>query len=279
MNNAELINVTVYEPHNALFGNKNDKAEASYFYCEKSTCCDYLESNTCMNVGAMGRPCPYGTRRVAHGFTRRARKYRSWISGHKDKNKDMLYKLNGAPKRIAEVGDEFVLPYPFMTMNEKVPFKVKGGGFSDGQPFILKSELTSEMIKEICSYRPQAMMGGEIKDYQDKSVPKFLKDLSDYYPEIYSSAINLTPELASRVDGYSYIGREAIVSTLKPGCVVKEKRCSWVWDGEYLISDNYDMLFAITKYDEIFVKVKPKAGQSIKVTSNDQICETTEFSD
>ncbi len=268
----ELINVTVYEPHQSLFKcGRNDKAEVRKFYCSKKSECDYLKENTCLNVGAMGRPCPYGSCRSTEGFTKKARAYHDWIRKQKEENKDFLWKISSAPKRIAKIGEEWSLPYAFMNMNKSVGF------MSEGQPIL--TELNTEVIFKLINFKPQAMFGGEITDYQKKHVPKFLKDLQVYYPELFANLTAAHPEIITRIAEYSYVGRYALVSTLKEGCKISASGGTWEWDGEYLISTNYKTSFFDVGYTEIYMKIKPKEGEKIKITSDDQVSDSTTFLD
>lgn len=274
----KLINVTIYEPHNSLFkGSKNDKAESHYWYCSKTDSCDYYAKGQCMNIGVIGKPCPYGHRKTKTGFTKRASGYYQFISGEKSANKDMLYKVKRAAKRIAKIGDEWVLPYPFMNMNEHIGFKETSGFFSSGSPIL--SDLDADKVAALCKFVPRTIFGSDpIADYQLKSVPKFIKDLQDFYPDLYAETIAKYPDIASRVENYNYVGRRALINTLAPGCVVG-KESHWTWDGEYLTSSTFKPLLPVCKIEEIFTKIKPQQDESIEITNNNQICDKTVFVD
>mgnify|MGYP003132514587 CR=1 FL=1 len=277
--NGELINVTLYDPTNALFGNKQDKAEATFFYCSNKDQCDYYKNGQCLNVANVFKgSCSYGTKSCKQGYTRRARSFHKWIRDIRDNNEDLMWALSRAPDVISGVGEYMCLPYSHMTLDNDL-FVQKSHLFSGGIPFIPKEQWNIESAYSLITRRPQAMMGGEIKSYQKEVVPKFCKDLQDQYPEFYQDLISKYPQVAERTDSYSYVGRKALISSLKPGTKIRKKKEVWVWDGAYLTSTNHEILFSIVKYDEISVRIKPEEGESVKIENDDQVDSDTKFLD
>ena len=130
----------------------------------------------------------------------------------------------------------------------------------------------------MCNYRPKAMMGGEITDYQKKEVPKFIKHLSEKMPDTYKE-LCLKYERAAQIEkDYSYIGRKALLSTIAPnvGELVDIHKGSWAWDGKYLTSYNSHASFMLTsKFSEI--RVIPSENVEIKITDDKQVNKNTVF--
>lgn len=274
----DIINVTIFEPDQSIFkGAKNDKAQCNIWTCSKRDVCGYYKAGSCLNVVAIGGCCPYGRRSVTEGFTKRARNYRAWISEKKVTYKDYLWAMKPAPSKIGKVGDEFVLPYSFMAMNESLPFRAHSGFLQNGIPFIHEDALTPAAIDSICKFRPYAMMGGEIKDYQAKSVPKFVFDLKACYPALYDAAIAEFPYISEILETYSFIGRKALLRTIDP-CTIKVKDGTWDWDGSTISTKAYKPLF-FPFSGEITTTVKPDNDLVIVITDNAQVSERTEFAD
>jgi len=176
------------------------------------------------------------------------------------------------------VGEQVALPYSFMDMNERLPFAQHSYAFVTGKPFLKSEDFTEDAIHSICIFRPMAMMGGEITDYQKKSVPKFVYDLKTSYPEIYSKAVAKYQYIAEIAAAYSFIGRKALIKTMPPGMLTIERHGTWEWDGERLISNDYKGSFF--PFDgEITTFVTPSDKAVFVITDNSQVSETTEFVD
>jgi len=277
-NEHKLIHAHVYEPHRALFkSNKNDRSQCQTVSCHNSENCDLFKRKECSWIGAYGYSrCPYGTYSKIDGFTRRARKYYSWLSDKKDLYKDVLDALRQASDVMAIIGDFIYLPYSFMTMNDDIPFKEKGGFFAKGCCFLNKEFFNIDTVVKICTFRPQAMMGGEIKSYQKEEVPKFVKHLSEQFPDLYK-------ELCNRLENISNIsltnvGREAYLNTLKfdVGEFKDIHGATWQWDGKYLISNNSHASFMlISKFDEL--RLIPREDVTVKITDDNQVSDKTIF--
>ncbi len=282
MNESKIIHVHVYDPRNSIFGSsKNDKAEAHCYSCSASDKCDAYANGQCIMIGKVfGGRCPYGRKNVTTGFTRRARKFHEWITDVKEKYKDHISALKSIDNTVIKLGDGFMLPYSFMDMNKNVPFHSHGGGFCTGLPFIKVEDLTPEILLSIVTFKPQAMMGGEIKDYQLKTVPKFIKDLSDKYADLFQLLLSVYPGALAVCHDYDYTGRKALLRTVNQGCEVVIAKNKWLWDGEFITAtDKNYMIFAPVKWDQCLLKFKPKPDEWITITSNDQVNIDTVFVD
>lgn len=280
MEDYQLINVTVYDPTNSLFKSGNDRAECRKFSC-KSKECSARDEGTCLMVANLFRSsCPHGKVSTETGFTKRARKFHEWIMERKERYADKLYLLKSAPHKIFKVDGGYMLPYSYMNMCEKVNFRSHGHIFSSGCSFIADEDMTPEALVTLVHFKPQAMMGGEIKDYQKEVVPKLVKDLQDFYPELYSGMVKHDPSISDMVENYSYVGRKALLSSLKP-CDVqfgKREKDKYVWDGEYL-TGKHDILFSPVKAKETTVKILPEEGESVTIHDNSQVDSETIFID
>jgi len=278
MEHEELINVTVYDPSvRGLFkAPANDRSECKKYWCDNKGNCGLYKRNECLQMVVFGfSGCPHGRRSFETGFTKRARKFRAWVSERKEKYADHLWKLKSPTSLLAMVGDYIYLPYAHMSMNGHV-FEDKSTLFHSGSGLLPIANFTTEAIVSIAIFRPQAMMGGEIKTYQSEVVPLFLQHLKEKMPERYNM---LPSELLENVTEYSAVGRKALLSSLLPGTVVKKKtkKESWIWDGKYLTSNNPDLLFPFVKYEKAQLILTPKEGTTIEITDDNQVSADTVF--
>lgn len=285
MGEYELVHVNIYNPRNSIFkSSRNDKAECFKYYCKAKEECELYANNKCINVGrAFGPSCVYGRREKETGFTTRARKFSEWISDKEKKYSDYKGNLQSSEQVISVIGEYFYLPYPHMALNNSIPFKEHSSLFNSGKPFIKKELFTDDVIITLINYRPQAIMGGEIRSYQKEVIPKFIKDLQCRYKDRFNSIIAIQPSINDYIKEYSYIGRKAILSTVKAGAEFKITKGLnqglYIWDGERLICDNIDISFPITKGKSFRLTITPDDDSVIEITDNAQVTDNTEFTD
>lgn len=280
----DVINVDLYGGK-GIFGGKETPLEASIISCDKYEQCSYFKSNQCLKVRAFLSPgCKYGRVNNVRGYTSRAAKYygfkKEWQSHEK------YSKLKYPPQKLGLIGNEIVFPYPYIdiTNEEDGTVKVKSPGFGSHIAFIPKEHFTVDLIKRICSFRPHAIMGGEIKDYQSKIVPLFLAHLKEVMPDKYEE---LSKESSEIVKEINYVGRRALLKTINQSDVHYKSSSypqfneQWHWDGENLTySKGYVHEFNITKdYEVASIKIIPSDKSIITISSNEQVSEQTVFID
>lgn len=279
MNN--IIHVHIYDPSMpSLFKSMaTDRSELHVYTCPSANECDAYKNGQCINVGnVFGGRCPVGQKRVSQGFTRRARKFHAQISEWKKLYSDHYNKLSSAPKRMTKVSGGWMLPYAHINMNESVPFKSKSSFLSGGCPFL--EEINKGIFDSIIRFKPMALMGGEITSYQKKVVPKFIKDFSDNYPELFEVVSSGSDLAKSIIDIYDYKGRKAILKTIKPNVDVTISKKTWYWDGETISrTDKEFMIFNPVSWTNCFASFTPDDQAIITITNNDQVTEHTQFAD
>ena len=181
-------------------------------------------------------------------------------------------------RRMAVVGEYMFLPYPHMTMNEKIPFLAHNNLFRNGNCFLRMEHFTIENIIKLVRFKPQAYLGGEITSYQKEVPPKFLKHLSEQLPELFDLVIATDEYAKQRYEEFSNIGRKAILETLTPN-VGEFKDIHgglWIWDGEWLKSLNSKASFLLVdKFTKLIIK--PEPGQIVVITDEEQVNESTVF--
>jgi hypothetical protein len=274
----KIVHAYIYRPHRSIFsGHKKDKAKCSIVQCENSDNCGLYKRGECSWLAVLDwQKCSYGSYSEEEGFTLRSSKYYSWI-GDRESKYSNCGTLKSHTEMMATIGDFIFLPYAHMTMNESVFFEASGGAFKKSC-FLPKEKFTIDVIVSICLFRPQALFGGEIKAYQAESVPKFLRDLSEQYPDLFKEVCEKCERANVIKASFSNIGRKAILNTLNPnvGTFIDIHDGHWKWDGEYLTSeDSHASFMLVNKFSEI--RMKPMENQEVEVTDEKQVNKSTIF--
>lgn len=279
----KVIDATIFDPKDHPFKSvRNEKASCSIILCNNAENCDLYKKNQCVRINLFGEPCPHGKNLKEEGFTKNAKAYQSWINERKEKYADVLRKLKHAEDIMAVVGDYIYLPYSHADMNKNVPFLRHDLYLLPGIKLVKKEDFNLNTIKNIISFRPQAMMGGEITSYQNEIVPKFILHLSEVFPELYNELIKEMPELTITKENVNYVGRKALLATVKVGSTFTHHKGQsyeekWTWDGEYMNYKGNKLSFAITEFDSVEIKLKPKANAIITIEDNEQVTKETKF--
>jgi hypothetical protein len=270
----KIIHTHIYNPSNSIFKtSKNDRAEMQQISCSNNGNCDLFKNNQCCFVNTFLKArCPYGSYRREEGFTKRANGFYKWVSDRKEKYKDSLDKLTSASNKMAVIGDYIYFPYPHFD-NYVNPLEIARKGI------VPKDNFTPEFIVTVLQYKPKALFGGEITDFQKKYVPLIATHLKEVFPDIFNEVVKIYPEINNLISNYSNVGRNAKLHSLRKDIVIQKDKESWVWDGEYLISRDLHILFSIVEYSEIECKIKPKENVVVKITSDDQVDDNTEYVD
>lgn len=265
---GEIIHIHVYDPTNALFAKKSDRAQIHTYSCDKASACDAYKNGKCIMVSnPLGVRC-FGRRTARDGPTQRARSFMDFIS--KGRAHEKYRALERQPDKIFRIGDGYMMPYPHINLDERSPFESKSGLMMSGMPYI--ESPTADDLSVIFTQRPQALFGGEIKDYQRKHVPQLVKHMHDEYPELYQMLIERHPEAADQVHNFDYTGKKALLKTLLPGKLEISKK-TWVWDGEHLTGHGSNMLFAPGNATE--VRVTPDDDAVVVVTNTEMVSDET----
>lgn len=273
----KIVDWRLYNPANGLFAKKNDCAEFRIIRCTGYGNCDAYKSGNCIMFKFSHEKCPYGKKTLEKGYTQRARKFHSWIEERRNRMKDVPQLSE--QKKICKIGDYIYFPYPHWTIDRNVPASKRSGLFQSGQQFICIEQFTIDFFEKIVNAKPQAIMGGEIKSYQKEVVPKIVLHISEEMPEFYHEWKSKYPDTEKKFDLHDFVGRSAKIKTLKVGCLIVNGNKKMRWDGEYMQFEDYKLLLFDFPYDCVELKVRPTDNATIKITNNNQVCETTEFID
>ena len=178
--------------------------------------------------------------------------------------------------------DLVYIPISYLGLNENIEFVSGGGYFAKGRTIIKREHFNAEFIsKKIINFTPYALLGGRIKDYQDKEVPKFLLWLKQLDNALYEEVKEMNPTHSGFV-AMTNVGRKAILQTLNPniGTFKNIHGGIWTWDGEYLSSNNTHGSFMLIETRDIQeCRLKPKGNAVVKVSDEAQVNGNTEFID
>lgn len=276
----KIIHARVWDPSGSLFkSNRNERATCRTIHCSNKQNCGLYARGECAYLRAIGiQRCPYGSVHTETGYTKRAHKYSEWLRKKEDKHRDVLNALKSYTDKMTKVGDYVFLPYPHITMNESLPFLAHGGFLRTEICFLPWSSFTIDGIINMCEFVPYAAMGGPITSYQKEVVPKFITHLYEVFPDLWEQLCTRYERAKNVIRDISYIGRKALLKTLKPNVGTFKK--NWKWDGKYLYTHSPDTHFLPIEKDSILeIKIKPADDATVIVTSDEQVDSQTKFLD
>lgn len=281
----EVIHVGLYGGK-GIFGGRETKLEASVISCDQHQSCSLFKNNQCVRVRSFGdTSCKYGREETVTGFTSKAKKYHGFRSEWK--NHEAYGKLTHPPDKLGVMGDFVYFPYAHVRIREtqsKELQLVQPATTMFTMKFIERKHFNVEFIHRLCTFKPQAMMGGEITSYQKEVVPLFLAHLKEVLPELHAEFLSVHPECAREVN---YVGRKALLTTVKPSFVEYTSRDypdfneTWEWDGVVLTHKGgyVHKVKVIKDYEVECFKIIPNEKAVVTITDNDQVDEQTVFVD
>lgn len=272
----KLIDWRLFDPRNAIFkSSKNDRAEFKQVYCSNSGNCQAFKEGSCTMLNMFSEKCPYGSLKVEIGFTRRARKFGSWIKEKKESVEETP-QLKNTNRKIFTCGEFIFFNFPFWNV-AGVDGKYQSGFFGGSKDYIAVSDFTIDFVANIIRKRPKSMMGDEITSYQKEEVPKMLLALNSWNSSFMEELFVKYPDIKKKFDSISYIGMKALAYTLKPGCFYQFERYGLsTWNGESFVIEDYNNAFMPIR-GKAQMEIIPYKKEIVKITSNDQVFEGTKF--
>ena len=282
----EKINVNLYGGK-GLFGGRETPLEADEIYCDRACRCSFFGKGTCLRCRSLFAPsCKYGRNVVTKGYTSRAAKYYPFKK--KYENDPVYEKLRYPDRRVGIIGDEIFMKLTFVSVRERTdkddPWRKSYGKyivdttiFGCGTVFIPKKDLTNDLLFAVVTGKPRSLIGEVIKDYSEKVVPEILQEMRDICPDIYE---RFTGEFPEFIFAPNYIGKKVYVKSLRPGTFFQAKNTRWVYDGEFVVAQAFDLSFLSpwfpeTRYGE--AKIKATDDMVIEVQDNAIVTADTVF--
>jgi len=277
------INVNLYGGK-SIFGGKESPLEADEIYCDRADRCSFYADNKCLRCRSFLSPtCKFGSNSIIRGYTSRAKKYYDFKRKYE---KNEFYNKLHYPSEPAAVIDDFLyLNLQFTRVRKRTEeddawkkdvngYLISAAGLGGKSAFIPIIDVTNELLYAIFSYRPCAIMGGVIKDYQLKVVPDVLMSLKKCAPKIYEDFITEYPQYDLKPN---YVGKYAYIKTMVEGSVLTDCHGNnFTLKGGKLIGKNVKLGF--TPFDGIMdCIVDVDDSKAYKVDANSQCDENTKF--
>ena len=179
---GKIIGASLYQARKP-----NERAELEILKCKIDGRCPLLQEAGACQSGAFLEPyCrPYAQREKRTTHTKAARCYYDELKALETKIAE-LPKMPAYPprhKHVCQIGDYVYWPYRYTQyLDDKLTLTVNP--FMTDNYYIHAADFTPAFIIKAAMFRPQAMMGGEIKDYQAR-IPLMLFHLSVIMPEMW----------------------------------------------------------------------------------------------
>lgn len=266
-----------------IFGGEESSLEAHEIYCDNCNNCSLYKNKQCLNhCPPFASPCcKLGSVINTKGYTSRAQKYSTFKSRYtsNDKYNCLTYPNT---KNLAIIGDTvfIYLTYAKVELNKETNnyYTIRSNYICESS-YVPIDKFNTDLIYNIATFKPRALLGGVITDYNDKIIPDFLLSLKKLMPAIYNEFITEYPEwnLAP-----NYIGKVAYVNSLKSGTKFIEHNTEWLYDGEYVIAENMDLGLSSPWWQhnndsENIVKIKVNDKMTITINDNSIVDENTKF--
>lgn len=280
----EKINVMLYGGK-SIFGGRETPLEADIIYCDNCANCSIYKSGHCLRLRAplVANTCKYGSKNEISGYTSKAKKYGKFKQTYQS---DPMYgKIHNYPYNttFAVVGDYYWLHLNFVGLEKDETsnqYTIQSEAFlAKSSFFILKEELTVELLHQLLSAKPRAMMGGIITEYQKTVVPNCINDIRKLDPDLYKKLC----ELDSKYLEYTpnYIGKYARINTLVIGSKIQDCHgnnftvCKDA-DGKVYLEGTMTRAVPFSGASA-YVKVYPKDDQTVEVRDNSWCDDNTIF--
>lgn len=275
----DKINVDLYGGK-SIFGGRETPLEAEITYCDKYKDCSFYKQGKCFSAGRWQQNCKFGNKVRQKGYTSRAIKYNDFRD--KYRNDECYNKLDEPNNTIGKIEDTFVINVRYLHEKEGGGYGIETNIFSHPLIYINEKDFKNELISLICDGQPRTIMDNAvIKDYQEKTVPRFLYELKTEFTDIYNRFVKQYPEYKEKQ--LNFVGRKAYIYSLRDGIELESNysdKTKFVKEGEYLKSiNNYNGSFLPFNAKEADIRLKIDKKMSVEITNNSMVDENTVFND
>jgi len=252
----------------------NEKGRVIAYSCDKTNKCSHFNKGKCVCENRfLGQIlCPNAKRINNYSpTTSRSRKYNTWKSEAYEKySTDILC----ANEKLCKVACYMYIPLPYLkNMVNSLPYV-------ENEHFISDESFNIDTIQEIITFRPQALMGGIISDYQEKEIPRFIRQFKEEFSDLYEEWSAKYKDTAKKYEiSASNVGRRAYINSLKQGSEIYDHHDNkWIVDGEYIICKQWETWLPFGETPTI-VKIKITDDMDYKITDESVIDEDTKYVD
>ena len=260
---------------NPHYMKSNDRERFEATYCTYEGECKMYKQGKCVSIPSLfsNKHCPHSKTIRGCGLTKKAKGFGKLSSQWREQYKT---DIKTEYEFIRECGDFIYLPiYHLKVFSDKVIEQIVD------ENFIPKECFTIDTIRRIITRQPRALMGGIIQSYQEKEVPKFIRQLRDFSPNLYQEYLEKYPDDKDRFESIcgNFIGRKAYLNTLKDGATYIDcHNNKWIKENGYLVCYEYNTWLALGKEKRI-CKQQIIGDEIIKIISNDFVSSETVFVD
>lgn len=259
-------------------GSRSARLRAEYIHCDRSGECSAYKNGECFCVTTFfGVRCGIGRVTCVDGCTKQSKTFhRVWREAKAHPNYGKLkYPYHTTVTRIDN--DVFLtLPHIWLEEREDGQISCRDPHLSTNRLLVSSDRLTPENIKRICEFRPRAIMGGVITDYQFKTVPMFLHQLRGLFPDKFAEFEKAYPDFEIKAPNWK--GRRAKLATCNRDMEYKDgSRGVFRFDGDEIVCDCYDSAFAPFGAKKAKIRLQLSDEIVVEITDNKQVIETTVF--
>lgn len=211
------------------------------------------------------------------GYSRKAMKFGRLELQYKEKYPELEDKYKLYPLLNGTTFNGFVYTtLPYLSDNQVIQEKTSGIDVVNKFEFI-KQELffDKEFVNALLTYKPTDCFGNEFKDWQNKKLPNFLKNLKIRSKTIYKELLKYD-KVRELDESFSYINEKAKVKTLNKGFVKIENvafndNCTAYWTGEVI-----EVIFNNHKSFNTII-IEPTDEMLVVVIDEDTVNDNTVF--
>lgn len=279
------INVQLYGGKSIFGGRKESPLEADVLYCDSADKCSLYREGKCLNCRHFGWDrCEKGDVSTIKGYTSKARKYYDFRNTYES---DECYnRLTYANNYVGLLDHTLYLNLKYVRVAKphteedrycanKWGYLIEDGYIGKTTLFIPLDEMKVDFLAQILSYKPRALMGGLIEDYQKKVVPSVVDELKKVVPTLYKQLVNKYPDFDKKPE---YVGRYAFMKTLVDGSVVVDCHGNKaIKKGDNLYCKDFTKGFVPFNGIQAECVIRIGDKQTYQITSNDQCDENTVF--
>lgn len=270
-----LVHAHVYDPMRSGLFHKPKKTEPAEYHtvdCSIPDTCPLRAQGKCIARQFMGNGCPFGRAQVTRGPTYKAKGFYPWMNSHREQAA-AAGSLDAPPLRVVQIHDQVWLPYPHTNAARSGEARL----MDRRSCWIAAEEFTPAFIAKLCEARPRTIFNdGEIRAWQQESVPLFVAHLSESFPDLLREAAALSPRIQAILKTLTKVGRKAKLHTLRPNVGAFE---GWTWDGTHMIATDRAAFPPFTKFEAREMRILPGDGAEVKITDDGQVTPATVFVD
>ncbi len=269
-----------YWDGSGIFSSKNDKEKITLVYAESEEVEKAIAELGYIPYFYYWRTPGISLSKIS-GYTKRAKSFGNIISKYKKLYPDMQdkYPLK-TPANGMKYMDYIVAELPHLK-NYVNPLADKYPEYIFNEKFIKKEAFYDKnFVNDLLNYKPMALMGGEIKDFQNKHLPNFIKSVKYINPKLFEELLKY-PKVQDMNAEITPVGKPAKVHTLAPGKIELVKN-PLRWGEDIAEWDGKNIKISLTekgiKYDgikEIFFE--PEENFIVKIFDETTFNEQTEI--